>query len=249
MSNIIRRPFVPALDAAQRAASSTAVKQAPQSYPCTVTAVSGSIVTVAFQVNTPWTLKQMTIPVFGPEYIRYPIQVGCKGFAMAASTTLGHMSGLGSPTQPDLSTAPNLSSLVFMPIGNVGWTSPQDANALELYGPTGVRIHTTDNTAFINVTETGIIAHYGTGTINMSDTGIVLQFGSNSIAITASGIALTGPITQGGAGGAASTATFNSSLTTTGTVTAPQVIGGGVHMTTHTHPVPDGTSSAPNPGS
>jgi hypothetical protein len=216
MSNIIRRPFVPALDTAQRAAASTAVKQAPQSYPCTVTAVSGSIVTVAFQVNTPWTLKQMTIPIFGPEYIRYPIQVGCKGFAMAASTTLGHMSGLGSPTLPDLSSAPNLSSLVFMPIGNVGWTSQQDPNALELYGPTGVRIHTTDNTAFINVTETGI----------------VLQFGENSLAITASGIQITGPISHGGSGGAPSTANFNATVIATGDLKSA----GGAHsLSTHYH--------------
>jgi hypothetical protein len=224
MSNIIRRPFVTAIDTAQRAAAQTAVQQAPQSWPCVVTAVSGSIVTVSFQVATPWTLQTMTMPLAECEYIRPPIQIGCKGFAVAASTTLGNMSGLGSSTMPDLSRAPNLSSLVFQPIANVAWTAPQDPNALELYGPTGVRIHTTDGTAFINVTETGI----------------VLQFGENSLAITASGIQITapggiqftGPISHGGSGGAPSTASFNATVTATGDVKSD----GGAHsLSNHYH--------------
>jgi len=216
MSAIIRRPFVSALDNAQRQAATTAVQQSSQSWPCVVTAVEGSIVTVSFQVQTPWTLQTMKIPMFGPEWIRHPIQVGTKGFAMAASTTLGHMSGLGSPSLPTVETKPNLSSLVFMPIGNVSWTAPQDPNALELYGPTGVRIHTQDGTAFINVTESGI----------------VLQFGSNSLAITNSGIQITGPLSQAGPGGSSSQASFNSTLVASGDV---QSNNGGHSLNNHYH--------------
>ena len=55
-----------------------------QSFPCYVTSVDGSIVTVKFDVEVPdgITLPEVTCPVAGSEYIRYPIQPGCKGYCI-----------------------------------------------------------------------------------------------------------------------------------------------------------------------
>ena len=106
---------------------------AGKSWPCHVTAVNGSIVTVAFDVASPFTLPQVTMPIFGPEYIRYPIQVGDKGITLAADVYIGNASGLGGGAASNLATRGNLSVLVFLPIGNLNWTPTEDPNALVLY--------------------------------------------------------------------------------------------------------------------
>lgn len=43
--------------------------------PATVVRQSGKMITVSFSLtNIPFTLPQVTIPLFGPEYVRYPMQ-------------------------------------------------------------------------------------------------------------------------------------------------------------------------------
>lgn len=105
------------------------------SLPCHVTAISGQIVTVAFDVaNSPLPPAQM--PVVGAEYIRMPIQRGCKGICRPSSVDIGIVTGLGPANSlPDLNVLPgNLSALVFEPIGNANWTASPNANALVCYG-------------------------------------------------------------------------------------------------------------------
>src|SRR3974390_974193 len=112
----------------------------PKSLPGQVTAVKGSLVTVAFDVQGPYTLPTVTMPLFGPEWIRYPIKVGTKGICVAASAGPGSGSGQGGTTAPDLSLPGNLSALVFLPIGNTGFSPTPDAQSLVLYGTNGVII-------------------------------------------------------------------------------------------------------------
>ena len=47
--------------------------------PCSVVSASGAIITVQFEIQSEFTLPQVTIPLFGPEYIRYPIKAGDSG--------------------------------------------------------------------------------------------------------------------------------------------------------------------------
>lgn len=106
-----------------------------KSLPCTIAAViSPWIVTVNFEVDaTPTTLPKITIPVAMPSYIALPLQVGDRGVAVAANVRLGQQSGLGAGT-PLLHEVPaNLATLMFVPLGNSGYVTP-DATALCLMG-------------------------------------------------------------------------------------------------------------------
>jgi hypothetical protein len=54
------------------------------------------MVTVAFELHdTPYVFPNVTIPLFGPQYIRYPMQPGDKGIVIPADTYLGGVSGQG----------------------------------------------------------------------------------------------------------------------------------------------------------
>lgn len=174
-SNAQKTPALQSLNriAYKGAANSTSILG--KTLPCSVTKVQGSIVTVKFEVNAaPFTLPPATMPVFGPEYIRYPIQIGCKGMAIAANAYLGGMSGLGAGVAT-LAEPPNLSALVFLPFGNVDF-SAVDGNALVLYGPDGAVIRDIGGNCVLTISDSGtatlqgnlhvtgaIIAGFGTG--------------------------------------------------------------------------------------
>lgn len=144
--------------------------------PCHVVGrnIAGSIVTVSFDISSAFTLPNVTIPVFGYEYIRYPIQIGDKGTAIAFDARLGGNSGLGAGTS-DLSQPGNLSALVFMPIGNINW-SEVDPNALTMYGLNGVVLRDTGSNCIIALTQNTItIIGKDTVVINSGPTSIVLN--------------------------------------------------------------------------
>jgi len=160
---------------AQRKAED-AIQQTGKALPCSVVAVSqtvgGAIVTVKFEVDTGFTLPNITIPHFGGEWIRYPVQIGDKGIAIPSDTRLNDISGIGSGVA-DLTTKGNLTGLVFMPIGNANWSAPTSNLKLELYGVDGVIIRSQDGGAnYIQITESGITVH---GTITV--TGDVIADG------------------------------------------------------------------------
>lgn len=124
--------------------------------PCKVTAVSGSIVTVSFQVTSDFTLPKVTIPVIGPEYIRFPIQVGCKGITLPADVSLGNITGMGTGDTPNIDDLPaTLSALVFVPIATTSFSDTDDANKVVIYGPDGVIIRDSTGASKIDVSTTG----------------------------------------------------------------------------------------------
>jgi hypothetical protein len=136
-SNAQKTPLARSLNDFAAGRAQNAIQRLGKVLPCSVVKVAGAIVTVKFEVReAPFTLPHATMPVFGPEYIRYPIQVGDKGMAVAADAYLGEMSGLGVGSA-DLSQRANLSQLVFLPHGHAKWF-PVDGNAVVLYGPNGV---------------------------------------------------------------------------------------------------------------
>lgn len=121
-----------------------------QSLPCTVTAVQGSTVTVSFDVNSKFTLPNVTMPVNNSRYARDPIQIGDKGFAVPGNAYLGGVSGLGGGTA-DLSVRGNLSTLSFQLISNTSFPSPSNPNSYNISGPTGAVIQDDGKTTSISV--------------------------------------------------------------------------------------------------
>jgi len=157
-----------------------------QSLPASVAALVGStntIVTVNFEVQSGFTLPQVTCPVFGPEYIRYPIQVGVKGAVFPVGAYMGGMSGLGGGVA-DLTQRANLSTLVFFPCGNTNFSATDDPNAVVIYGPDGAILRNTGSTSQLRVQP-----HLVSAT---SDTEISLTVGGHSIVINASGVTIDG---------------------------------------------------------
>jgi len=172
-SNAQKLPMLLSLNSAMVRSSENRVQQLGKCLPCSVVKVEGAIVTVKFEIKSdPITLPQAKMPLFGPEYVRYPIQEGDKGFAISADAYLGQMSGLGTGTA-DLSGQPNLSTLVFMPCGNKDW-SDVDKDAVTIYGPNGVVLRDKDSTC----------------TVTLTPNGIVIDLGSNPLTITAQNITL-----------------------------------------------------------
>jgi hypothetical protein len=195
-----------------------------KSLPCSVVSVvSSMIVTVKLEIQSVFTVPNITVPVAGTEYDRLPIQQGCKGFLIPADAQLGAMSGLGSGVA-DLTTPANLSACVFVPFGNTGFFSV-DPNYRVIYGPDGTIIRSPTQ-ANQNLTL-------------VNGTSWTMQFGSNSIVVDAAGIHLNGPLFANGVvSGATAGAAVNfgaANVTTTGTVTASDATINGKLFSTHVH--------------
>lgn len=159
------------------------------SMPGTVAAVNGSIVTVNFQVMG-ITVPQVQMPLAGPEYIRYPTQVGDKGFCVAADFYLGAMSGLGSGTAGTTRRA-NLSTLVFFPIGNKTWSAPDDTQAVVIYGPNGAILRDSGKKTTLTLTPDGVDLKAQHNVTIEADTKVQATVGSNSILLNTSQAQLT----------------------------------------------------------
>ncbi len=162
--------------------------------PGTVKTISGAIVGVNFEVQgdngLPLTLPVVEMPLFGPEYIRYPVQVGDKGVCFPCDVYLGQMSGLGSGSAV-MRRDPNLTNLVFFPIGNKNWSSV-DTQAVTIYGPNGVVLRDSNSTSTLTLNPDSYTGNFG-GTVNFTaQTSITLTVGSHSIVISSSGITIDG---------------------------------------------------------
>jgi len=135
--------------------ASEAIQRTGRALPCKVTAVSGSIVTVEFEVDsTPWTLPQITIPKAESPYFRMPTQIGDLGITIPCDVYLGGISGLGGGTA-NMNPAANLSALMFMPVSNKN-SPPIDPNAAQIEGPNGVIAQTSDGANSVKVSSAGV---------------------------------------------------------------------------------------------
>jgi len=185
--------------------------QVAKGRPATVVSLdpSGTIVTVNFEIAGV-TLPQVTMPMAGSEYIRFPIQPGCKGVCLPADFYLGAMSGLGTGTA-DTTPRGNLSTLVFFPIGNKNFSATDDAQSVVIYGPNGVILRDSGKKTTVTLTPAGvdinaqhnvtveadtkIQATVGANSVLINTTEIVLTVGAATLTMTASGIVSTVPIT------------------------------------------------------
>jgi hypothetical protein len=204
-----------------------------RSLPASVTAVvSSGIVTVKFELtDIPYTLPPLTCPLFGPEYVRYPIQAGCKGFVVPADAYLGGVSGLGGGTA-NLAQRGNLSTLVFFPIGNKGWSATDDPNALVLYGPDGVIIRDLNKTNVLDVSSTEVTLVLKAGSFTVTLPAGLPMIVNGNLQVNG-GLGLSGNITA-----ADGVSTYAGNLATTGEVTAKVGVAS-VALSTHKHAQPD----------
>ena len=197
-----------------------ALALAGQSLPASVVSVvSSGVVTVKFELTgVPYTLPNITVPMIGSEYIRLPIQAGCLGWVMTADAYLGGMSGLGGGTA-DLSQRANLSTLVWSPIGNKGWSSTDDQNKLVIYGPDGVIIRDLNKKTVLTLTASGIV--------------IDLQAGD---AVTINGnLIVSGNLQLGGAIQSQPGSTYSGDIKTAGNVIAGDGGADQIGLQTHKH--------------
>src|ERR1700744_122030 len=151
-----------------------AIENTGNALPCRVVAVNGSIVTVSFEVQSQWTLPNITIPKAESAWIRMPTQVGDLGVTMPSDVYLGGGSGLGGGVA-DFRQRGNLSTLVFVPVSNSG-SPPIDQNAAQIQGPNGAIVRTTEGT---------------TSSIATDQNGTTITFGSVSLVVNASGVTIT----------------------------------------------------------
>ena len=161
-----KTPLAASLNAIAHRKALEVVQHLGKALPCSVTVVSGSIVTVKFEVTGPYTLQPVTMPIFGPEYIRYPIQVGCLGVTFPIDVYLGGISGLGGGTADMTMPQANLSNLVFLPCGSKNWSATDDANAVVIYGPDGAIIRDTGKTTTLKIAPNAATLTATTFTIN-----------------------------------------------------------------------------------
>lgn len=126
-----------------------ALQKSGKVLPASVVKQTGNMITVSFELrDIPYVLPQVTIPLFGPQYIRYPMQPGDKGIVIPADTYIGGVSGQGGGIA-DMTPPANLSALVFLPISNTEWQDV-DGQVVTVYGPEGVTLRDSgSNTTFL----------------------------------------------------------------------------------------------------
>ncbi|EPJ7090425.1 TPA: hypothetical protein U2L42_004624 [Citrobacter amalonaticus] len=164
---------------------SKAFQNAGKILPASIVKQEGKMVTVSFELtDTPYVFPQVTIPLFGPQYIRYPMQPGDKGIVIPADTYLGGVSGQGGGIA-DLTPPANLSALVFLPISNTEWENV-DGNVVTIYGPEGVTIRDQgSNTTFLLTPDSVTIAAVDLFKVTVGDTVLTLTQDMWSITGTA----------------------------------------------------------------
>ena len=207
MANTQKTPFQRVLNRIIEVRTSDSLSLLGKSLPASVESIdaTGTIVTCKFQVQTDLTLPTVTVPVFGPEYIRYPIQAGCKGVLFAASTVLGGGSGLGTGLAP-LTTPSNLSGLVFFPVGPDG-TIIRAASGTAKITVKKDEIDFVWSTFSMTMNSTGLVINApvmfdqnvsgSAGTVNFGSTNIVTTGNINAAGITGSATVSGGTVSQG----------------------------------------------------
>ena len=115
-----KHPFVEMLTNHTRNEVASAQYVLGKGVPCSVEEVdkTGTIVVVKIEMEQPdYVFPLITCPVYGPEWVRGPIQKGDKGVLFNASFGLGAMTGLGEGVAR-WAPVGNLGAGVFFPLGN-----------------------------------------------------------------------------------------------------------------------------------
>lgn len=175
----------------------SAIANTGRALPCSVIAVDGSIVRVKFEAqrtldattNPPkmLTLPPITLPKAESQWLRAPTQVGDFGITVPADTYLGGVSGLGGGVADLSLDYGNLTTLVWVPIGNTAFPATPNADQAWINGPEGVVISDAAQTIMLIIDKaSGTIQMAGSG--DTANDGMVrksdLQAALNAFALT-----------------------------------------------------------------
>lgn len=164
MSDIQKTPLSRTLSSLASAQALNEIQQRGLRLPGHVVAVSGAIVTVAFDVIG-ITLPQVTMAAQMSKYMRLPIQVGDLGYATTADAYLGGVTGLGGGVA-DNTQRGNLSALVWVPVGNRSWSAIDS---------TSTHLESANGQFTVDVSNSGItMAHAGTVLFQINTSGQVI---------------------------------------------------------------------------
>lgn len=154
--------------------------------PCTVEEVDAikGFVTVNFEVvGTTLPLPKVTIPVMGWQWIRFPIQKGDAGVTVSIDTDTIFISEIASG-KAGMTPSGNLGpTLMFLPIMQTSMEDSRDPDAVIIYGPNGVQLLDTDNTANVTVEPNKITMTVGDNTIVIDDSSIEATVGDSKVTI------------------------------------------------------------------
>ena len=187
------------------------IENTGRALPCSVTAVNGAIVTVKFEVQSDWTLPEVTIPKNESPWVRSCTQVGDKGYCAPADYYLGGFSGLGGGIA-DMSKRGNLSTLVFTPVSNSG-SPPDDPNSVQLTGVAGFIARTVNKACSIIGTLNSLTLTCAGYTLVINSSGITLTAPTSTVN---GNLAVSGAITGSGTGGATMSGPISSSSSVSG---------------------------------
>lgn len=139
MPHFRKSPPADHLSQMTRAHTRSIRRQNGKALPASVQRIDGRIVTVRFEVDCNPALPPLTMPIAESEYVRTPIQPGCKGVAISADVSLEQMAALGSHRPSLMQDTANLGACFFLPLTNAQWEK-LDADTLHLYGVAGTEI-------------------------------------------------------------------------------------------------------------
>lgn len=171
MDNFVTLPLQQKLPEYAETIALKAIQSTGQALPCQVTAVNGSLVTVAIEAVGPWTFPLLTVPKEEAQWMRSPTQIGDVGIVRPASTFLGGISGQGSGTANLNTSYGNLSNLVWVPVAATTFSTTPDPNKPFINGPNGVMLAASDLSVPIELDKTIGIAAIGNraSALNLAD--------------------------------------------------------------------------------
>ena len=150
--------------------------------PCVVKAVDDidGFVTVSFQVtNTALNLPEITIPIIGWRYIRYPIQVGDAGLTISIDTNLNYISGQVSGITTMTSQGNLGPTLAFMPIMQKSMANSDNKQAVVVVGPQGAIIRDDASNSVVTISPTQIRLQSGSSFISIAKDGAIVIKGTS----------------------------------------------------------------------
>lgn len=143
MDNSQKIPLQVSLGKLAKRGADEAISLLAKSLPASIVKMNGSIATVKFELLSDYNLPQIDVPVLESAYIRQPLQPGDMGILIPCDASLAAVSGMGQNTA-DLSTPPNLSAMLFVPISNKKWAAVDD-KMLVLTGISDVMLRDTSH--------------------------------------------------------------------------------------------------------
>lgn len=163
-----------------------------KSLPASIESVdeTGTIVTVNIEIKSTLQFPKVTCPVGTSEYVRLPLKPGDKGAVIAIDAYMGGMSGLGGGVAT-LVQQPNLSTLVWFPVGNKLFQTlqAQEIGKLLGYGDNGVILRSTNGQIVFELDkDRGLqITWNGVPLMTFAANGISIQYQGKGIVINSSG--------------------------------------------------------------